>query len=366
MIRSWLAATLRGEMPVFDQARLGSVDDVLSMAHDHGVAMLLYEQIKHNPDGRIYPQALLDRLAEIERNEVASELFRLAEARAALSCLQGAGIPVLVLKGTALAYSLYPEPYLRPRTDTDLLFQDAKAAEAAGVALEAIGYECLSLMPKPDKNAISFEVAYQRTSKHGTSQIMDIHWALANNALYGARFSNAELLTETREIPALGANAKGLGLVHAMAHACMHRVAHIPEGQGDKLIWLYDIHLLSSRFTEQDWADFLSIAKQRQLAGAFGSGLQETVTTFNTALPAEVLPLLLKLAKKERFKVSKATSSAYIDLHGLFWMTHGQRWHWFVQTLFPPVEYMRQRDGLVSAYGLPMAYAKRIYKRIFK
>lgn len=353
-------------MPDFDNSKSGSVDDLIAAASEHGVTLLLHEQIKLNQDAVDYPSSLLDRLVEIERNEIAAELFRLAETRTALICLRDAGIQVLVLKGTALAYGLYAKPYLRPRIDADLLFADAEIAQAAGMALEAIGYQCLSLMPKPDKNAISYEVAYRKTSRHGTTQTMDVHWALANNALYGSRFSSAELIEHARDIKALAPNAKGLGWIHAMAHACVHRVAHLPEGQGDKLIWLYDMHLMCARFSDQDWKDFVGLAEQRQLAGAFTSGLQETVAAFNTILPEHLLPMLVNLAKKERFKVSKAGSAIYIDLHGLYWMTNGQRWHWFLQTFFPPAEYMMERDGLTSSLQLPLAYAKRIFHRLFR
>ena len=364
MIRLWLAATLRGEMPGFDESKLGSVDEVLAAASEHGVTVLLHEQIKLNQDKTVYPRTLLDRLAEIERSEIAAELFRLAETRMALACLRSARIPVLVLKGTALAYGLYAKPYLRPRVDTDILLQNAAAAEAAGNALEAIGYECQSMMPRPGKNAISFEMPYIRTSKHGTGNAIDIHWALANNALYGSRFSNAELMTESRDTPMVGEGAKGLGWFHAMAHACMHRVAHIPEGQGDKLIWLYDMHLLAARFTPQDWQTFLAQAEKRQLAGAFYSGLEETVKVFHTDMPANVLPKLFAFSKQESFDVGRAASPVYFDWHNLRWMTNGQRWNWFLQTFFPPVEYMMKRDSLKSRAQLPWAYMKRIIQRL--
>ncbi len=364
MIRSWLAATLRGEMPCFDASELGSVDEVLAAASEHGVTVLLHEQIKLNQDKTAYPESLLDRLAEIELNEIAAELFRLAEARVALACLKRAEVPVLVLKGTALAYGLYAKPYLRPRIDVDILLQDAVAAEAAGKALETIGYVCQTMMPKPEKNAISFEVPYLRTSKHGTGNAMDVHWALANNALYGSRFSNAELLADARELPMLGPMAKGLSLIHAMAHACVHRVAHIKYGEGDKLIWLYDMHLLAARFTQQDWQAFLVLAEKRQLAGAFYSGLEETVKVFHTKMPANVLPELFALSKQESFDVGRAASSVYFDWHNLKWMTNGQRWFWFLQTFFPPVEYMMKRDGLKSRAQLPWAYIKRIIGRL--
>lgn len=365
MIRSWLAASIRGEMLGFDLAKLGSIDEVLETAQDHGVLLLLQEHIKLSKASVEYPQAMLDRLTELERNEVATELLRFSESRKVLSSLEAAGIAVLVLKGTALAYGLYEKPYLRPRGDTDILLQNAEAAEAAGVVVKSMGYECSSLMHKPSKNAISFEVEYRRTSKHGSSQSLDIHWALANNALYASRFSNAELLAGARELPMLGPNIKGLGFVHAMAHACVHRVAHLPEGLGGRLIWLYDMHLLSAKFSVNDWTEFLQIASQRQLAGAFLDGLRSTVDAFHTLIPSNVLPTLQNLAKKERFDVSKANSAAYIDLQGLYWMTNAQRWHWFLQTFFPPAEYMRKRDGLTSSIQLPFAYGKRIFRRIF-
>lgn len=366
MIRYWLAATLRGEAPTFEPGILGSVDEVLEVARENGVSLFLLERIKLDANTGGCPQALLDRLAEIELNEVASEMLRRFEANRILSSLENAGIPVIVLKGTALAYGLYAKPYLRPRGDTDILLQNALYAEAATAVLKKEGYVSLSLMPKPSQNAISFEVEYRRTSKYGTQQSLDIHWALANNALYGGRFTNEELLVSARELPLLGAGIRGLGWVHAMAHACIHRVAHLPEGLGGRLIWLYDIHLLAAKFSEQDWAQFLHIARERQLAGAFTSGLEATVDAFHTVLPDQLLPTLQKLAKKEHFKVVKASSSAYIDLHSVYWMTSGQRWHWFMQTFFPPVKYMMERDGLKNRAQLPWAYARRIFRRFFR
>jgi len=49
-------------------------------------------------------------------------MARVVELREVLAALAGAGLPVLLLKGAALAYTLYPEPHLRDRSDTDLLF----------------------------------------------------------------------------------------------------------------------------------------------------------------------------------------------------------------------------------------------------
>ena len=83
-----------------------------------------------------------------------------------------------------------------------------------------------------------------------------------------------------------------------------------------------------------------------------------------TKMPANVLPELFALSKQESFDVGRAASSVYFDWHNLKWMTNGQRWHWFLQTFFPPVDYMMKRDGLKSRAQLPWAYLKRIIGRL--
>ena len=47
---------------------------------------------------------------------------------------------MLLLKGAALAYTLYPEPHLRERCDTDLLLPSREDAERAGRVLQTLSY----------------------------------------------------------------------------------------------------------------------------------------------------------------------------------------------------------------------------------
>src|ERR1051325_9992633 len=79
---------------------------------EHGMAPLLYAQTGNS--------AL--RGAAVRAAALAS--FRLTDLRALLEAL--CGIDVFIPKGTALAYSLYERPDLRPRADTDLLIDAAQ------------------------------------------------------------------------------------------------------------------------------------------------------------------------------------------------------------------------------------------------
>ena len=83
-----------------------------------------------------------------EERDAANEAFREAWARnlslvsaagPAVAALGDAGIPVLLLKGAALAFGDYASPGLRPMNDVDLLVP-AAAAAGARRALESAGF----------------------------------------------------------------------------------------------------------------------------------------------------------------------------------------------------------------------------------
>ncbi|MFI5208200.1 MAG: nucleotidyltransferase family protein, partial [Gemmatimonadales bacterium] len=71
--------------------------------------------------------------------DVAVELLRGREITRVLGALQARGIESILLKGTALAYSVYVAPALRPREDTDLLIR-AGDAEAVRRVMKNLGY----------------------------------------------------------------------------------------------------------------------------------------------------------------------------------------------------------------------------------
>jgi hypothetical protein len=64
-----------------------------------------------------------------------------------------------------------------------------------------------------------------------------------------------------------------------MLLACMHRGTHRhnpyyvsdePHFGGDRLIWLYDLHLLAGSFSEHDWQSLIARAEGKGLLGACG------------------------------------------------------------------------------------------------
>ena len=103
---------------------------------------VLLPYLGHALPGRL-PQAAVPiwvthRLAAVTRASAALQLQRRHELRRVLAALAGAGVPVIVLKGMALADLVFPDPALRPMVDIDLLVP-APDWERARAVLLGIG-----------------------------------------------------------------------------------------------------------------------------------------------------------------------------------------------------------------------------------
>src|SRR5438045_3263394 len=127
-----LARALRKHAPedAFDRSAL------TESAIAHGVEALLWEALA---DSQGEAAKLRGELEPRVRAAATRDLFVRRDLQSVMSTLAGAGVSALITKGTALAYTVYPQPWLRPRTDTDLLVRH-EDVPAASLALHACGY----------------------------------------------------------------------------------------------------------------------------------------------------------------------------------------------------------------------------------
>src|SRR4051812_12973674 len=111
---SWIGTVLRGDAEEWPEEPSAYVDAL----EEHAVAPLAYARLPH------------PALRDIALHAAAAEVLRLEDLRVLLVAFARHGIPLLILKGTALAYDVYDEPELRPRADTDLLIDHAGVGRA--------------------------------------------------------------------------------------------------------------------------------------------------------------------------------------------------------------------------------------------
>ncbi len=175
----------------------------------------------------------------------------------------------LVTKGTALAYTVYPQPWLRPRTDSDLLVRHADVP-AAGRALATCGYSRSDALSTGE--LVSHQVAFERTDAHGVHHVIDLHWKIVNPQIVADALTYDRLRADAQPAPALGDAALVPSVIASIALGCVHRLAH-HQGQ-DRLIWLYDLDLLAGTLTADDWLALRELACRQRIAGFCLDGLR--------------------------------------------------------------------------------------------
>ncbi len=337
-----LRATLRGEASEWPEEL--SADEVHALVV-HGVAPLVYAT------GRA------SGLRKEAIRSAAVEALREDDLRAVLEALAGAGVEVLILKGTALAYDLYASPDLRPRGDTDLLIA-ANDLERARVTLLALGFE---EQPVSGDEHGTRQTAFTRADTSGLMHMYDVHWAVANSPVFASALRFEDLRLRARPILRLGPRARGLSDVDALLLACIHRVAH--HHDSDRVIWLVDIALLRDRMTPAEHGQFWRAAAEARVVGACVRSI-ERADEWTSRPPVHRPEEWLSGEELSRDEASRLFLNRELtqggvlvaNLRALPWRARLQRlW----QVAFPPPAFVRQSFGVRGRLALPLLYAWR-------
>lgn len=342
--RAALAAVLRGTAwPESD-----AVAAWFALAEAEGVAVPFARGALQQTDARWHAPARLALQAETAR-----ELWFAASEQRALAALAQSGLRVLVLKGAALARWLYADPSARPRGDLDVLLSDQAAVPDCTRALAAAGYAPSGYAVLPP----SFETSLVRQGS-GVAHVVDVHWRLANHIVFADCFSFEELYADSVPLPGFPA-LRRLSAVHALLHACLHRVSNLRLLDGDRLVWLADIDLLARVFTASDWLRFEQLAIERGVAGPCAAALAASAAAFATPLDAALNARLVAAAGSERFDMARAGSAWYYFRWTLRLQPWPQRARFLWRKAFPGFDYMRDQYGVQRPSRLPLAYLRR-------
>ena len=176
-------------------------------------------------------------LADQRPRFLAAQARSLAAVREFGALADPAGIDWLVLKGPALAHSVYPRPDLRHYVDLDLLVPPADFGRLLAL-LEEAGYQLV------DRNwpLLARELPGELRLRSPRGVLLDLHWSIFNDAGRRAAFNapTAALLAGRRLLPAgFPALSATDQLVHAGLHAAL--------SGANRLGWLLDVHLAAAR-----------------------------------------------------------------------------------------------------------------------
>lgn len=356
--REVLSRILRGDENLDSHQLPWEELDLLTVAIDQRVHLLLAKQLQARAAFDQCPADVREILQTAIREEALAERVSALELGDILDCLALAGIYPILLKGVSLAYTCYPQPYLRPHMDVDLLIRKQDAAAVQQV-MERAGYHRPNYV---EGDRIQHQFHYEKHHLAALVHAYDFHWRVANPELFADLLSFDDAERSAVKIPAISDHARTVSDVHALLLASVHRVAH--HGDSNELLWLYDIHLLAQRLTAIGWHRFETLASQTATRRICKVGLELATHAFRTCLPDHVMDTLADVGDEPTaaflgggLREIDIQLSNFRHLRG--WRA---RWQLVRQNLFPASAYMLKAYNVGNPVWLPALYIHRIVR----
>jgi Uncharacterised nucleotidyltransferase len=258
---------------------------VAVLAARHGVAAYVREAAARA--ALVLPTSAAHALQSVERVALATvmgidvELARLVEA------LSANGVPTTVLKGPALARTIYPRRSLRPYGDIDLTIQDQHRSVAARILAEH-GYAERAYAAEEARRAHSGDCAestgfHRQFTSSDDRVLVDLH---ADPLQLGLR-PTCEVARWRRAVAVPGLPG---ALMLCPEDQVVQLSTHLHKHGFERLIWLKDIDvLLRARQDCLNWDLVHRVARAEGVQGSVWYTLLLSQALLATPVPPEVL-----------------------------------------------------------------------------
>lgn len=329
--------------------------ELYEAAIQHGVAGLIYQKnhnIAFTPDSTKF----IEQLGNYHNSYKILSSFIDAEATTVLKQLKKEKIDVVVLKGFSLAQQVYSAPFLRPKTDIDILIKEEDKETIKNI-FQSLGYN----NPRGwEPKAIINQFSYKKSLGKGVNVFFDIHLKISNSKKIENILNYDDLLKSANTMTCDGINL--INIPHALTHAVFHLLGHKASGDMVKLIWYYDINLLIKAADEDTKQELITLINNTGLANLMTYTLKLTAQYF----PSKELTVLLKALEYLPFNS---------DYNYLLGNTSGAKGLWLTlqashslkekvsvikETVFPPREEIYVKYGKHTKWPLSMLYIRRI------
>jgi hypothetical protein len=263
-----IRALLRGLVtadpePLREMLAAGGLDgDVAAWLRAQGLAPFAFQRLRE--------AGLASARDEIQRSyyrSVADALLHDHELGRVLAVLAGVGITPVLLKGAALAHTVYPTSACRPMGDLDLWVTSAEMS-AAQAALEQIGYAQRVKSARPVALQAQQEGEIQMVSQRPGGGLVELHWgAFPGQWLrHTSQVDVSGILARLVSVEIVGLPARILApedsLIQVAVHMAINHQMSSPWLRG-----LLDVTLLA-RGGAFDWAAVVARARAWRVATA--------------------------------------------------------------------------------------------------
>lgn len=254
---------------------------VVSFAGRHDILPLVTRHLAKQ-EGGVQPDALA--ILQREARAIALPSLRQAlELADVVSFLEGAGVPVIPLKGPVLAEMAYGDLAYRRFVDLDLLVRQEHLDRAIGL-LEGQGYEALRRDASAEERRARIESQIGYDLVHPRKGLaVELHWSFFSVA-HGYRFDLGAIWGRHRWVPFAGAEVRALAPEDMLLYLCIHGMKH----RWAKLKWVCDVSEYLRAHPEIDWEEVRRAARDLGVERIVRVGLVLARDLVETQLPQRV------------------------------------------------------------------------------
>jgi hypothetical protein len=350
-------------------------DDIFESAIKHGVAPLLYTNIRRLNNDHIVDQDVMDRFKKTYLITAAINMRIYAELRKILEALKGKGIDVIVLKGAFLAETVYGDIGLRSMGDIDLLVKKEDLSRTDKI-MTHLGYVASTSHRSREwyaENHHHLPPYYQ--SENGVK--VEIHWHIVKPSKPYHEKMIERFWKRARAIKLANTQALVLSPEDLLLHLCLHSLSH---GFTPKLLLrqLSDISQSLKHYEKEfNWIQFQEEANEYQLTRlihstfylikqVLGNNVVDNVLSPNGRRSVDFR--LVELIMRQIF-VTDGDSSIYHTL--LIWLftvdSFRDKAKIIGGTVFPSLETLAGRHHVpLSSKRIYLYYIMRPYKLLSK
>jgi hypothetical protein len=246
----YILCLLRNELPPVPKASIEQWISLTDILNHNRIIPFLYSRISILPEKLRPPKYITNIMREyffisrVQNIKMDKQLERL------LLALKQEQIKVLVMKGPAIAWSIYPDPAMRPYDDIDLLVLPQQFVKARKI-LGTLGYMCEAKLFEILKDVQSEEHFHYQDRSTINLQV-ELHWDL--HCFYGAKHNIAldDLFHNAITVKTSSFYFETFNAVDTL----LHMVAHIgfSHTKDIRLSWISDIAQISSHLkVPEDW-----------------------------------------------------------------------------------------------------------------
>lgn len=338
--------------------------DVWERIEYHGIPLLL-----HNNAGGLdgWPEALLERIGEEARLMVLWETTHHKTVSALVRALHEAGIESVLMKGTALAYSMHEEPAVRRRGDTDLLVRPQFRERTRAILAELGWYRRI------DPHGLYYQEGWLHDAAGFFVHSVDLHWEPSDRPVLQGIIPIDAFFDAKAPVPRFCEGAFRPDLPTMMLHATINQKWHALHGydaEGGRLvsprrlIWSIDFDLMARGMTPQDWQRLQEHCQRHGVGALVAHSLRGMVQDLHSELPAGLIDAL----DRDPLNPTLARYFDDPDSLGQFWIdlrkarSLDQKWRLFAMRAFPPRDHLLDKYPAAKGWPTPLLQGRLLFE----